>query len=139
MSRLGGVAGVLLVLVASMGFAALNGGQRVTLRLGIATLYRVPLTAVAFGALILGMVVMLVAGIHSDLRVRKILRERLAEEDREERARIFVDQSQTNLFDSDAEQGSSSDVRSDGNTNSQSSTGSNTDASPNVNSESETS
>jgi uncharacterized integral membrane protein len=106
MSRLGGVVGVLLVLVASMGFAALNGGQRVTLRLGVATLYRVPLTAVAFGALILGMVVMLVAGIHSDLRVRKILRERLAEEDREERARIFIDQSQTNLFDGDAQLGS---------------------------------
>ena len=93
---------MLVVLVASMGFAALNGGQRVTLRLGIATLYRVPLPAVAFGALILGMVVMLGAGIHSDLRVRKILRERLAEEDREERARIFVDHSQTNLFEGDA-------------------------------------
>lgn len=105
MSRLGGVIGILLVLVASMGFAALNGGQRVTLRLGIATLYRVPLTAVAFGALILGMVVMLIAGIHSDLRVRKILRQRLADEDREERARIFVDHSQTNLFEGDAETG----------------------------------
>ena len=105
MNRLGGAVGVLMVLVASMGFAALNGGQRGTLRLGIATLYRVPLTAVAFGALILGMVVMLVAGIHSDLRVRKILRERLAEEDREERARIFVDQAQTNLFDGEAESG----------------------------------
>lgn len=104
MSRLGGVLGVLLVLVASMGFAALNGGQRVTLRLGIATLYRVPLTAVAFGALILGMVVMLLAGIHSDLKVRKILRERLADEDREERARIFVDRNQTSLFESESEQ-----------------------------------
>lgn len=99
MSRLGGAFGIGLVLVVSMAFAALNGGQRITLRLGITTLYRVPLTAVAFGALILGMVVMLLAGIHSDLRVRRILRERLADEDREERARIFVDHTQTNLFE----------------------------------------
>lgn len=103
MSRFGGAVGIFLVLVASMGFAALNGGQRVTLRLGITTLYRVPLTAVAFGALILGMVVMLVAGIHSDLKVRRILRDRLADEDREERARIFVDRTQTNLFESESE------------------------------------
>lgn len=84
-----------------MVFAALNGGQRVTLRLGFATLYRVPLTAVAFGALILGMVAMLLAGIHSDLRVRRILRERLAAEDREERARFFIDRTQTNLFEAE--------------------------------------
>ncbi|MEK9502040.1 hypothetical protein [Gaopeijia maritima] len=104
MSRLGGAFGIGLVLVVSMAFAALNGGQRITLRLGFTTLYRVPLTAVAFGALILGMVVMLLAGIHSDLRVRRILRERLADEDREERARIFVDHTQTNLFEEGAEE-----------------------------------
>lgn len=104
MNRLAGIAGVLLVLVTSMGFAALNGGQRVTIRLGVATLYRVPLTVVAFGGLILGMVVMLIAGIHSDLRVRRILRERLAEEGEAERARIFVDQSQTSLFEAGEEE-----------------------------------
>lgn len=82
-----------------MGFAGLNGAQRVTLRLGVATFYRVPLPVVAFAALILGMLVMLAAGISSDLRVRRILRERLAEEDREERARLFVDRDQTNLFE----------------------------------------
>ena len=99
MTRFAGAAGVLVVLVLSMAFAALNGGQRVTLRLGIATFYRVPLTGIAFGALILGMLVMLVAGIHSDLKVRRILRERLAEEDRQERARI--DHSQRDLFEGD--------------------------------------
>ena len=104
MNRLAGAIGVLLVLVTSMGFAALNGGQRVTIRLGIATLYRVPLTVVAFGGLILGMVVMLIAGISSDLRVRKILRERLAQEGEEERARLFIDQSQTSLFPSEDEE-----------------------------------
>jgi uncharacterized integral membrane protein len=45
-----------------MSFAALNAGQRVTLRLGVVTFYRVPLTVVAFGALVLGLVVMLLAG-----------------------------------------------------------------------------
>ncbi|HCR03578.1 MAG TPA: hypothetical protein DIU18_00150, partial [Gemmatimonadetes bacterium] len=89
---------VLVVLSLSMVFAALNGDQRVTLRFGLATLYRVPVTAVVFGALILGVVVMLVAGIHSDLKVRRILRERLAEEDREEKARA-VDRSQRDLFE----------------------------------------
>ncbi len=101
MNRIGGALGVVLVLVLSMGFAALNGGQRVTLRLGVTTFYRVPMTAVAFGALILGMVVMLVAGIHSDLKVRRILRDRLADEDRAERARTFIDQHQTSLFEAE--------------------------------------
>jgi uncharacterized integral membrane protein len=99
LTRFAGAAGVAIVLVLSMAFAALNGGQRVTIRLGFANFYRVPVTGVAFGALILGMVVMLVAGIHSDLKVRRILRERLAEEDREERARI--DQGQHDLFEGD--------------------------------------
>ena len=98
MSRLASAAGVLVVLALSMAFAASNPGQRVTLRFGVVTLYRVPVTAVAFGALILGMIVMLVAGIHSDLKVRRILRERLAEEDREEKART-VDRSQRDLFE----------------------------------------
>ncbi len=99
MSRFASAAGVLAVLGLSMAFAVLNGGQRVTLRLGLATFYRVPLTAIAFGALIMGMLVMLLAGVHSDLKVRRILRERLAEEDREERARILVDRSQRDLFE----------------------------------------
>ncbi|HSR42798.1 MAG TPA: lipopolysaccharide assembly protein LapA domain-containing protein [Longimicrobiales bacterium] len=99
MSRWLPALGIGVVLVMSMGFAALNAGQRVTLRLGVVTFYRVPLTVAIFGALVLGMVVMLVAGVWSDLRVRRILRERLAEEDREEKARIFVDESQQDLFD----------------------------------------
>ncbi len=59
MSRLLSALGVLLVLFLSMGFASLNSGQRVTLRLGFATLYGIPLTVVAFGSLIAGMLVML--------------------------------------------------------------------------------
>jgi hypothetical protein len=34
--------------------------------------------------------------------VRRILRERLAEEDREERARIFVDERQRDLFEQES-------------------------------------
>lgn len=90
--------GVLVVLFLSMGFASLNSGQRVTLRLGVATFYGVPLTVVAFGSVIAGMLIMLVAGIRSDLKVRGILRARLEDEAREERER-FVDRSQQDLFE----------------------------------------
>ena len=78
-------------------FASLNSSHRVTLRLGFVTLLGVPLTVVVFGAVILGMLVMLGAGVQSDLKVRRILRARLVEEDREERERA-VDQSQQDLF-----------------------------------------
>jgi len=100
-SRLLGGAGILLVVGLSVGFAALNGNQRVTLRLGFATFYGIPLTVVAFGGLLTGMLIMLVAGIHSDLKVRRILRDRLAEEGLKDRDR-FVDQSQQDLFDGGA-------------------------------------
>ena len=103
MNRFWGSLGALSVLALSLGFASLNGGQRVTLRLGIKTLYGVPLTVVAFGGLITGMVIMLVAGVQSDLKVRRILRDRLAEEDREERSR-FTDRDQRELFEGGGEE-----------------------------------
>jgi uncharacterized integral membrane protein len=96
-SRLLGGLGVLVVAGLAMGFASLNSGQRVTLRLGIVTLYGIPLTVIAFTSVIAGMVVMLVAGVRSDLKVRSILRARLAEEAREEQAR-YVDGDQRDLF-----------------------------------------
>lgn len=102
MNRLLTALGVLAIVVASLGFASLNSGQRVILRLGFATLYGVPLTVVAFGSIIAGMVVMLVAGVRSDLKVRRILRARLEEEGREERDR-FIDQSQQDLFPEEPE------------------------------------
>jgi uncharacterized integral membrane protein len=89
--------GVTALLGVSLLFAALNSGQRVTLRLGVMTLYGVPLTVVAFGSVIGGMLIMLVAGIRSDMKVRRILRARLAAEDREERERV-IDQHQQDLF-----------------------------------------
>lgn len=97
MSRILSAAAMLGALALALGFASLNSGQRVTLRLGLVTIYGVPLTVVAFGSLLVGMFVMLVAGIHSDLKVRRILRARLQEEDRQERTR-FVDDDQHELF-----------------------------------------
>ena len=96
MSRIAGPLGVLAVLVVAMVFTALNGGQRVTVDLGIVVLNRVPVTMVAFGGLFTGMVVMLIAGVQSDLKVRAILRQRLKTEDREERA--LIDRTQQELF-----------------------------------------
>jgi uncharacterized integral membrane protein len=96
--RLAGAVGVLLLLVLAMAFATLNGGQRVTVRLGFATFYGVPLTLVAFTGLLLGMLIMLVAGIRSDLKVRRILRDRLVQEGRDEAPLHFVDRSQQDLF-----------------------------------------
>ena len=97
MTRVIGGAAVLLALALAMGFASLNSGQRVTLRLGLVTLYGVPLTVIAFASLLAGMVVMLVAGVRSDLKVRRILRARLEAEDLEERNR-FIDRDQQDLF-----------------------------------------
>lgn len=97
MTRLLAVAATAVALVLAMGFASLNSGQRVTLRLGFVTVYGVPLTVIAFASLLLGMFVMLVAGIRSDLKVRGILRARLEAEDLEERNR-FVDRDQQDLF-----------------------------------------
>ena len=96
MTRFIGPLGVVSILVVSILFAALNGAQRVTLDLGVTVLYRVPLTLIGFTGLFMGMVVMLVAGVRSDLKVRAVLRQRLEDEDREERA--FIDRTQQDLF-----------------------------------------
>jgi len=78
-------------------FASLNGGQRVTLNLGFVAFYGVSLTVIAFMSVLVGMLVMLVAGIQSDLKVRDILRARLEAEDLAERSR-FVDRDQQDMF-----------------------------------------
>ncbi len=79
MTRVAGVAAVAGVLVFVLLFVRWNGAERVTLDLGMWTFYRVPLTWVAFGSFLVGMAVMLLAGLHADLRVRRFLRERFAE------------------------------------------------------------
>jgi len=95
MTRFIGPLGVVSVLLVSILFAVLNP-QRVTLNLGVRVLYGVPLMLVGFTGLFMGMVVMLVAGVRSDLKVRAVLRQRLEAEDREERA--LIDRTQQDLF-----------------------------------------
>ncbi len=96
MTRFIGPLSLLFVLVVSILFAGLNGGQRVTVNFGVGILYGVPLTLVGFTGLFVGLMVMLVAGVRSDLKVRAVLRQRLEDEDREERA--IVDRNQQDLF-----------------------------------------
>ncbi|MBA2668924.1 MAG: hypothetical protein H0U67_00965 [Gemmatimonadetes bacterium] len=56
-------------------FAYLNGGERVTLYLGFATLYRISLVGLVFVAFLVGMTLMFIVGVEHDLRVRRLLRE----------------------------------------------------------------
>ena len=104
MSRIIPAIGILLVAGLAVVLQSLNGSETVTLKLGVVSLYDVPITAVAFFGLLAGMVIMLVASIHNDLRVRRILRDRLTEEDSEEKARI-IDHRQHDLFGKDEEEG----------------------------------
>ena len=69
-----------LVVVLGVGFAMANAGREVVVDLWIVTLYRVPVTFVAFGGMVVGMGVVLVAGINADLKVRRLLRERHLED-----------------------------------------------------------
>ena len=104
MSRIIPAIGILLVAGLAVVLQSLNGSETGTLKLGVITLYDVPITAVAFVGLLAGMVIMLVTSIHNDLRVRRILRDRLTEEDSEEKARI-IDHRQHDLFGKDEEEG----------------------------------
>ena len=102
MSRFLGILFVLAVVLLAMGFAAANAGHRATIDLGLFTLYRVPVTLVAFTGLLVGMVVMFATGVHTDLRVRRILRERLAEEAQKEQR--WIDGNQQDLFAGERDQ-----------------------------------
>lgn len=55
-------------------FAVQNGAETVQLRIGILTLRSVSLPVVVFGAVILGMLLVLLAGLRADLRTRRMLR-----------------------------------------------------------------
>ncbi|HEX7091426.1 MAG TPA: hypothetical protein VF192_14905 [Longimicrobiales bacterium] len=80
MSRLPERVAALLLLAALAGFAYFNAGERVTLRLGVFVITGVPLSIVITGAALLGMLAMFVVGLRTDLRVRRLLRDRLARE-----------------------------------------------------------
>lgn len=99
MGRAGTVALAVAVLLVVMLFTRGNGSERVNLELGIVFFDAVPLAYVVLGSFFVGMLVMMVAGIHTDLRVRRLLRDRLEEEDLLERARLDqVDRNQRDLF-----------------------------------------
>jgi len=88
---------MLAVLVFVLVFARWNGAERMTLDLGFWTFYRVPMTWVVFGSFLLGMLAMLLAGLHSDLRVRRFLRDRFAAGE-EEQSPGREDRLQQDLF-----------------------------------------
>jgi uncharacterized integral membrane protein len=96
-----GVMGVVSVLALVLLFSRWNGSERVTVDVGVHTFHQVPLLYVAFLSLLLGMLVMLLAGLHSDLRIRRFLRERFEDEGREEGD--TVDHTQRDLFLDDGE------------------------------------
>lgn len=100
MTRWFALAGVAAFVGLVIWFTVLNGDQRITLDLGFTRFHRFPVTMVAFAALLVGMLVMLLAGLHTDLRVRQILRDRLMEEARAEGATSLT---QRDLFDSGEE------------------------------------
>ena len=99
MIRFLGLTAVFVVLIVSTVFAVLNGMERVTVDLWFKVFDRVPISVIGFAGLFTGMIVMLAAGVHSDLKVRTILRQRLEDEDREERE--LIDRTQQDLFPDD--------------------------------------
>lgn len=64
----------LLVAGLAAGFAVANGEERVTVELGLITVRRVSLPLVVFVSVLLGMVLVLAAGLRADLRTRRRLR-----------------------------------------------------------------
>lgn len=55
-------------------FAVQNGGVHVPLRLGIVTIRSVSLPVVVFTSVILGMLLVFLAGLRADLKTRRMLR-----------------------------------------------------------------
>jgi uncharacterized integral membrane protein len=64
----------LLLAGLAAGFAVANGEERVTVELGLITVRRVSLPLVVFVSVLLGMVLVLAAGLRADLRTRRRLR-----------------------------------------------------------------
>jgi len=64
--------------------SVLNDFQKVSINLGFVTFYRVPITVLAVVGFVLGMLLMILVGVESDLKIRSILRERFRDESREE-------------------------------------------------------
>lgn len=80
MNRVATWLGLAVVIVLAIGFAMANAGRQVSIDFGLFALYGVPVTFVAFGGMVVGMAVVLIAGINADLKVRRLLRERHLED-----------------------------------------------------------
>lgn len=65
---------VLVIAGLAAGFAVANGEERVTVELGLLAVRRVSLPMVVFVSVLLGMVLVLAAGLRADLRTRRRLR-----------------------------------------------------------------
>lgn len=68
------IANFVVLVAAATAFAALNGGQRVRLDLGIVTLERVSVPILVFASVVVGMAVCILAGARADLRNRRRMR-----------------------------------------------------------------
>jgi uncharacterized integral membrane protein len=79
-NRLAGWIGLAAVIALAVGFAMANAGREVSIDFGLFALYGVPVTFVAFGGIVVGMAIVLIAGINADLKVRRLLRERHLED-----------------------------------------------------------
>ena len=73
-----GIPGRIAIILGSSAIAALfawlNMGERVTLRLGIVTLRSIPLSAVVFLSILIGMTLVFVVGLRADLKTRRMVR-----------------------------------------------------------------
>jgi hypothetical protein len=97
-SRFAGIAALVVVLALVLLFTRWNGAERMTLELGFHTFYRVPTVWVVFVSFLLGMTVMLLTGLHADLKVRRYLRDRLNREEEDPGPAPPVDRLQQDLF-----------------------------------------
>lgn len=77
------VANFVVLVALATGFAALNGGHRVRVDLGLLVLEGVSVPILVFASVVLGMAVCILAGARADLRHRRRLRRyrELREED----------------------------------------------------------
>ena len=70
---IGRVLGGMLFALAAIGFAWLNTGQRVGVDFGLFRIHSVSVTAVVFGAFLVGMLTLFFASLKSDIRTRRML------------------------------------------------------------------
>ncbi|HIF38191.1 MAG TPA: DUF1049 domain-containing protein [Gemmatimonadetes bacterium] len=97
-----GPLGAFIVLIILGLFVVLNNFQKVRVNLGFVTFERVPITVLTIVGLILGMLLMLLVGIDSDLKVRAILHDRLRAETEEED--VLLDKKKPGIVDTITEE-----------------------------------